>query len=93
MRGGIPVDEAGTLPRVFETAKARYLTTTIIVKYGYQELAAGNYRLAAITVAALPNGMLQDVYNSSTTHTIWRAGRNAPTRGEPFRVRLVFALL
>jgi Type II restriction enzyme SfiI len=92
-RAGIPVDEAGTLPRVLVTSKASYLTTTIIVKYGYQELAAGDYRLAAITVAALPNGMLQGVYNPSAIDTIWRAGRNAPTRGEPFRVRLVFGLL
>src|SRR5947209_2039589 len=92
-RAGVPVDEAGTLPRVLVTSKASYLTTTIIVKYDYQEFAAGDYRLAAIAVAALPNGMLQYVYNPSATDTIWRAGRNAPTRGEPFRVRLVFGLL
>lgn len=93
LRAGISVDEAGTLPRILLTNKASYLTTTIFVKYGYQVLAAGEYELAAITVAALPNGMLQEIYNSSATDTIWRAGRNAPTRGEPFRVRLVFGLL
>ncbi len=93
MRGGLPVDEAGTLPRILNTNRASYLTTTIIVKYGYRESAVGEYSLAGITVAALPNGMLQDAYNASVADTIWRAGRNAPTRGEPFRVRLVFAQL
>jgi hypothetical protein len=93
MRGGLPVDEVGTLPHILETSKDSYLTTTIIVKYGYSEQAAGEYSLAMITIAALPNGMLQDFYNPSAEDTIWRAGRNAPTRGEPFRVRLVFGLL
>jgi Type II restriction enzyme SfiI len=93
VRGGVPADEAGTLPCVLKTKTAGYLTTTIIVKYGYREPTIGEYELAAITIAALPNGMLQDFYNPSAADTIWRAGRNAPTRGEPFRVRLVFDLL
>jgi hypothetical protein len=92
-RGGVPVDEAGTLPRVLVTNRASYLTTTIIVKYGYEESAVGSYRLIAITVAALPNGMLQDFYNPSATDTIWRVGRHSPSRREAFRVRLVFGLL
>lgn len=49
--------------------------------------------LVSITVAAVPNGMLQADYNPTAEDTIWRAGRNAPTLGEQFRVRLVFALL
>jgi hypothetical protein len=49
--------------------------------------------LVSITVAAVPNGMLQDYYNPTAADTIWRAGRNAPTLGEQFRVRLVFASL
>jgi len=34
--------------------------------------------------------MLQDKYNPNAADTIWIAGRNAPTRGEDFRVRLSF---
>jgi Type II restriction enzyme SfiI len=56
------------------------------------ELKSAN-QLVDITVAALPNGILQDFYNPTVADTIWRAGRNAPSLGEPFRVRLVFALL
>ena len=54
---------------------------------------SGTNQLVNITIASLPNGMLQGLYNPSPTDTIWRAGRNAPTLGEAFRVRLVFALL
>ncbi len=37
--------------------------------------------------------MLQERYNPDEHKTIWRAGRNAPTLGEEFRVRLSFQLL
>lgn len=93
LRGGLPTDEEGKLPCIIETHDARYLTTTIIVKYTYQELPGNAYTLGGITIAALPNGMLQDIYNPSEMDTIWRTGRNAPTRGEVFRVRLVFSML
>jgi hypothetical protein len=49
--------------------------------------------LVSITIAGVPNGILQATYNPTAADTIWRAGRNAPTRGERFRVRLVFAWL
>jgi type II restriction enzyme SfiI len=49
--------------------------------------------LVNITVAALPSIFLQDRYNPTAQDTIWRVGRNAPSRGEPFRVRLVFSML
>jgi hypothetical protein len=93
IRSKLPTDEEGKLPRIIKTRTGSYLTTTIFVKYGYEELSVKEYRLAAITVVALPNGMLQEIYNPTAADTIWRAGRNAPTRGEPFRVRLVFRLL
>lgn len=93
IRSNLATDEEGQLPCVVETHNARYLATTIFVKYNYEELAINEYRLVGIIVAALPNGMLQDIYNPSAEDTIWRAGRNAPTRGEAFRVRLVFSLL
>lgn len=93
LRSGLPTDEEGKLPRIIKARTGSYLTTTIIVKYGYEELSSDEYRLAAITVAALPKGMLQETYNPTATDTIWRVGRNSPKRGEPFRVRLVFGLL
>jgi hypothetical protein len=93
IRSRLPTDEEGKLPRIINTRAGSYLTTTIIVKYGYEELPGNENRLAAITVAGLPNGILQEVYNPTAIDTIWRSGRNAPTRGEPFRVRLVFDLL
>lgn len=67
-----------------------YLTTTIFVKYNYSENmdAASPNRLDSISVLCLPNGILQDRYNPTANDTIWRAGRNAPTRGEAFRVRI-----
>ena len=89
VRSGQEVDEPGKLPPIIETEKGRLLTTTIFVKYNYEELRQQN-KLVSITVAALPNAMLQDRYNPTARDTIWRAGRNAPTLGEPFRVRLVF---
>lgn len=92
IRAGREVDEAGKLPSVINTDKGKLLTTTIFVKYNYEELGRRN-KLWSITVAAVPNGMLQAQYNPTARETIWRAGRNAPTRGEVFRVRLVFKWL
>lgn len=87
IRADQPVDEAGELP----VNIGKCLTTTIFVKYEYQDEPEN--KLLEIIIAALPSGMLQDRYNPSHQDTIWRVGRNAPTRGEPFRVRLVFGLL
>jgi hypothetical protein len=92
IRAGREVDVAGKLPTVIETEKGKCLTTTIFVKYNYEERRRRN-RLVNITVAALPNGMLQERYNPTARDTIWSAGRDAPTRGEAFRVRLAFASL
>lgn len=78
----------GRLPEIINIADDSYLTTTIFVKYNYEE-GEGNI-LRSITVAAVPNGMLQDRYNPTAQDTIWIAGRNAPTLGEEFRVRLSF---
>lgn len=91
VRAGGPVDEHGTLPLSIETEKGSCITTTVFVKYVYMDRP--KTKLGEITVVALPSGALQNKYNSSAKDTIWRAGRNAPSRGEPFRVRLVFDLL
>lgn len=87
VRAGAEVDVPGSLSLTIGNC----LTTTIFVKYEYEEEPVA--RLHEITVAALPSGYLQEIYNPTPQDTIWRAGRNAPTRGEPFRVRLVFAAL
>lgn len=89
VRSGQAVDEPGKLPSVIKTEKGKCLTTTIFVKY-YYEVKSGQNKLVSIVVAALPNGMLQVRYNPAPHETIWRTGRNAPSRGEAFRVRLVF---
>src|SRR3972149_7331542 len=83
------VEVAGKLPTILTLKAESYLTTTIFVKYNYEEQDNTNL-LKSITIAAVPNGMLQDRYNPSTHDTIWIAGRNAPTLGEEFRVRLSF---
>jgi type II restriction enzyme SfiI len=91
MRAGSRVDEPGTLPSIIESDKGNCITTTIFVKYEYED--APESKLLGITIVALPNLMLQGRYNPTAVDTIWRAGRNAPSRGEPFRVRLVFEQL
>ncbi len=90
LRGGRLVDVPGSLPAVLERDGDCYLTTTIFVKYHYKGAVDGRKTLMNVVLACLPNGMLQDRYNPDDKHTIWRAGRNAPSRGEPFRVRIHF---
>ncbi|MBI4300626.1 MAG: SfiI family type II restriction endonuclease [Chloroflexi bacterium] len=91
-RGGADIQEAGTLPKlvtaVLSGQACAFLTTTIFVKYTYREKAGGGNELVSIRVVCLPNGMLQERYNPSVQDTIWLVGRNAPSRGEVFRVRI-----
>lgn len=91
-RAGQLIEEKGTLPPFLEIEGEAYLTTTIFVKYLYTELQLAN-RLEKILIIGLPNGLLQDKYNPDANNTIWRAGRNAPSRGEAFRVRIHFPSL
>jgi hypothetical protein len=83
------VEVSGKLPTIINLKGVSYLTTTLFVKYNYEEQGGANI-LHSITVAAVPNGMLQEKYNPNAQDTIWIAGRNAPTLGEEFRVRLSF---
>lgn len=92
VRSGEEVEVAGKLPTVLILKEESYLTTTIFVKYSYSTAGASNV-LKSITVAAVPNGMLQNRYNPASDDTIWVAGRNAPSLGEVFRVRLSFSRL
>ena len=92
VRAGQSLEIPGKLPTILILKGESYLTTTLFVKYNYESQDSLNV-LESITVAAVPNGILQDRYNPSVQNTIWVAGRNAPTLGEEFRVRLSFARL
>lgn len=92
VRAGAEVDEAGRLPAILEGPEFNLLTTTIFAKFVYEQREERNI-LTLIRVSAVPNGMLQGRYNPTAQDTIWTAGRNAPTRGEDFRVRLNYDLL
>ena len=89
IRADMDVEVDGSLPQILTLRDTSYITTTIFVKYNYDEIDGSN-ELKSITVAAVPNGLLQERYNPTSEDTIWIAGRNAPSRGEAFRVRLSF---
>lgn len=94
IRAGAVMDVEGRLPKVLEnTSKGRYLTTTIFVKYNYRQAGEEDQQLLNVTAIALPNGMLQEKYNPTPENSFWRAGRNAPTLGEDFRVRIGISAL
>jgi hypothetical protein len=92
IRAGVEQDVQGKLPKIIELGTAKYITTTIFIKFNYRVNGNAN-TLVSITIAALPNGLLQERYNPTTTDTIWLAGRDAPRRGEAFRVRLSLSML
>lgn len=89
VRRGQPIDEQGTVPVVYNDRDGiSYLTTTIFVKYNYEQMGNQGNHLHSISVTCLPNGMLQERYNPDHLNTFWLAGRNAPTLGEDFRARI-----
>lgn len=92
VRSGKELDIAGSVPKVALIRGVPFLTTTIFVKYVYDD-ANGANRLRLIKTACIPNGFRQNFYNPTAHDTIWAAGPNAPTRGEEFRTRLHFARL
>ena len=92
VRSGKNFDEPGLLECFIERNGRKFYVVTVIAKFVYEELARG-YSLKKIIVACIPNGVLQNIYNPTTTDTIWLAGRNAPSRGEDFRVRLSYSKL
>lgn len=98
-RDGQNVDVPGKIA-VHETYDQQfYLSTILLAHYHYEAHAIGTgkdvppYRLLKLTLVAIPSGRLQDRYNPDHVETIWMAGRNAPSRGEDFRVRLSFSAL
>jgi len=92
VRFGGEIEVPGKLPTILTIKDEVYLTTTLFVKYNYREQESQNI-LESITLAAVPNGILQESYNPTAQDTIWIAVRNAPTLGEEFRVRLSFSRL
>ncbi len=88
-RAGRDMDEPGGLEQVISRGDRELYVVTIIAKYVYDETPSGQ-RLRRLIVSCIPNGVLQDRYNPSATDGIWLAGRNAPTLGEDFRVRLSY---
>ncbi len=88
-RGGEEIHEDGKIPAISTHGGQRFITTTLLGHYYYEEKNK-KYLLKQLTLAAIPNGMLQGQYNPDMDDTIWLAGRNAPSRGEDFRVRIGF---
>ena len=89
VRSGAAVDVPGTVPLIYrDRDNLAFLTTTIFVKYNYEEIPEVGNQLHSISITCLPNGMLQERYNPNPATTFWLAGRNAPSRGEEFRVRI-----
>lgn len=92
LRRGSAIEESGRLPAISDYRGLPYLTTTLLAHYQYSD-EQSHHILQTLTLAAIPNGLLQDDYNPTTEDTIWLVGRNADTRGEDFRVRLAFERL
>jgi len=92
-RLGVDVNEKGFLPEISKYGGQNYLTTTCLIHFKYFDDATGIHHLTEVKIAAIPNGKLQERYNPTIDDGIWLAGRNAPTLGEDFRVRLSFKKL
>lgn len=92
-RTGAETDEKGFLPEISQYGGKNYLTTTCLIHFMYHDDNKGIHHLNEVTIAAIPNGKLQDKYNPDIDNGIWLAGRNAPTLGEDFRVRVSFSRL
>lgn len=88
-RSGVDVAEPGGLEQEIRRGDRAFQVVTIIAKYVYKEVGESQ-RLDRVIVACIPNGRLQERYNPTTQDTIWLAGRDAPTLGEDFRVRLSY---
>ena len=91
-RSGVEVAEPGGLEQEIRLDPRTFQVVTVIAKYVYEEIDDSR-RLNRVVVACIPNGRLQERYNPTAQDTIWLAGRNAPTLGEDFRVRLSYQRL
>ena len=89
IRAGENVEQKGDLSSISLHGNQSFITTTLIAHYHYEDQIDG-YQLKQLTLAAVPNGLLQNRYNPDSQDTIWIAGRNAPSLDECFRVRLSY---
>ena len=89
LRSGQVISEKGKLPEISVYGGKQYLTTTAFLHFKYEDVNH-KHHLINVIMASIPNGKLQRIYNPTSQDTIWRVGRNAPSRGEDFRVRLSF---
>lgn len=78
---------AGLLPKTISVNRLPIPVISIFAIYWYKE-RNGKRRLHDLEAVCLPNGKLQRRYNPHCSDGIWAAGRDAPTRGEKFRVRI-----
>lgn len=92
IRSGVPVYEQGKLPTIYQPHDEQFLSTTLFLHYCYTDIE-GEHRLKDIIACCVPNGLLQEEYNPDPGRCFWIAGRNAPRRGEDFRVRVSFKKL
>ena len=93
-RSNVEMSVSGALDNFITRGDRTMLTVTVIAKFVYgEDDDKANRWLEKIIVACIPNGLLQDTYNPRPEDTIWLAGRNAPSLGEEFRVRLSYSKL
>ena len=90
VRAGRNVFEQCKLPVIYQHGKEQFLTTSLFLHYCYQDISQ-IHQLNDITACCVPNGLLQERYNPDSEHGFWLAGRNAPSKGEDFRVRISFS--
>lgn len=89
MRSGEEVRVPGALDAILSLNGMEYLSTTAVIHYNYDEIGS-DYHLREARVVSVPCGLLQERYNPGVDDGFWGAGRNAPSRGENFRVRVNF---
>ena len=96
MRSGVAMCEQGMLPSVYRHGEDQFLSSSLFLHYYYEDINNNGvtvHRLKEIIACCVHNGLLQDRYNPDGLHGFWRAGRNAPSLGENFRVRVSFSAL
>jgi len=92
IRSGSMMNMQGRLPAIYTHENENYLSSTLFLHYCYEDVE-NKHLLKDITICCVPNGLLQERYNPTHKTSFWGAGRDAPSRGEEFRVRVVFSRL
>ena len=77
--------------RTYRAGETVYLFLKFTIVHFLYSDDSDIYHLKEVKITVIPNGKLQDRYNPTVDDGIWLAGRNAPTLGEDFRVRVSFA--